>query len=383
MTAILFRGLWLVMGALAVGGPLAAQTITQRVGEVRDGRVRMSFAAREGVCGWGEGGRTVNHRWRSDDWENACEGGPVRVVMRIQSGVPTDLDTYIGGRWRTRPDVTDLGDMPAREAAEYLLGLAEDFDDDVGKDAIFPAAMADSVTVWPDLARIAQNDSRPLDIRKQAVFWIGQDTDDGAADVLEDVLGSSLEHEIREQAIFALSQHDSDRSTAVLRDFAASRRESRRLRERAIFWLGQGGDEDAAEFLRNLYRETSEKDLKERILFSLSQMREVGNEQWLLAIASDAEESMQLRERAIFWTGQTPNSTAELVTLYDRMTNASLRERLIFALSQQRRDPEAMEKLMDIARGDPDRELRGKAMFWLGQSRDRRAADFLADLINR
>ncbi len=383
MTAVLFRVLCLVTTALAVGGPLAAQTIAQRVREVSDGRVRMSFAAREGVCGWGKGGRTVNHRWRSDDWENACEGGPVRLVLRIQSGVPTDLETYIGGRWRTRPDVTDLGDVPAREAAEYLLGLAEDFDDDVGKDAIFPAAMADSVTVWPHLARIAQDDSRPLELRMQAVFWIGQNADDGAVNVLEDILDSSPEHEIRERAIVALSQHDSDRSTMVLRDFAASRRQSRRLRERAVFWLGQGGDEDAAEFLHNLYRETSENDLKERILFSLSQMRDVGNEQWLLGIASDAEESMELRERAIFWTGQTRNSTAELVALYDRMTNASLRERLIFALSQQRRDPEAMEKLMDIARGDLDRELRGRAIFWLGQSRDRRAAEFLAELINR
>jgi HEAT repeat protein len=353
------------------------------VGEVGDGRVRMSFTAREGVCGWGDGGRTVNIRWRSDDWENACEGGPVRVVLRIRNGVPTDLDTYIGGRWRTRRGVTDIGHVPAREAAEYLLGLAEDFDDDVGKDAIFPAAMADSVTVWPDLARIAQNDSRPLELRKQAVFWIGQNADDGAVGVLEDILDSSPEHEIRERAIFALSQHDSDRSTIVLRDIAASRRESRRLRERAIFWLGQGGDEDAAEFLRDLYGETSEYDLKERIIFSLSQMRDAGNRRWLLGIATDDEESMELREKAIFWAGQMRNSTVELVDLYDHMNNSSLRERLIFSLSQKRRDPEAMEKLMDIARDDPDRELRGKAIFWLGQSRDRRAAEFLAELINR
>ncbi len=383
MTATTFRAAWLAAGALAVGGPLAAQTIAQRVGQVGDGRVRMSFAARDGVCGWGDGNRVISRSSNSADWESDCDAGPVRVVLHKADGGLVDLDSYIGGRWRTRPNVTDLGDVPAREAAEYLLGLAEDYDDDVGKDAIFAAAMADSVTVWPDLARIAQDDSRPLELRKQAVFWIGQNADNGAVDVLEDILDSSPEHEMRERAIFALSHHDSDRSTRVLRDFATSAHESQRLRERAVFWLGQGGDEDAAEFLRNLYRETSENDLKERILFSLSQMREVGNEKWLIGIATDAEESKELREKAIFWTGQMRNSTGELVDLYDRMTNASLRERIIFALSQNRRDPDAMEKLMDIARGDPDRELRGRAIFWLGQSRDRRAVEFLAELINR
>ena len=38
---------------------------------------------------------------------------------------------------------------------------------------------------------------------------------------------------------------------------------------------------------------------------------------------------------------------------------------------------------MSIARNDPDREMRRKAMFWLGQSRDPRVTTFLADIITR
>jgi hypothetical protein len=38
---------------------------------------------------------------------------------------------------------------------------------------------------------------------------------------------------------------------------------------------------------------------------------------------------------------------------------------------------------MDIARNDPDRDARRKAMFWLGQSRDPRVATMLSDIINR
>jgi len=43
----------------------------------------------------------------------------------------------------------------------------------------------------------------------------------------------------------------------------------------------------------------------------------------------------------------------------------------------------AVDKLMDIARRDSDRELRSKAIFWLGQSRDPRVLKFLEELINR
>jgi hypothetical protein len=38
---------------------------------------------------------------------------------------------------------------------------------------------------------------------------------------------------------------------------------------------------------------------------------------------------------------------------------------------------------MDIARTDKDKELRSKAIFWLGQSRDPRAVKFLEDLITK
>ena len=65
------------------------------------------------------------------------------------------------------------------------------------------------------------------------------------------------------------------------------------------------------------------------------------------------------------------------------MTDTEIKEQLIFVLSQRGRDGRAIDKLMDIAKNDKDKELRGKAMFWLGQSRDPRALKFLEDLISK
>ena len=54
----------------------------------------------------------------------------------------------------------------------------------------------------------------------------------------------------------------------------------------------------------------------------------------------------------------------------------------MFVLSQ-RHETAAVDKLMDIARNDTDREIRAKATFWLGQSRDPRAAKFLEERISK
>jgi hypothetical protein len=65
------------------------------------------------------------------------------------------------------------------------------------------------------------------------------------------------------------------------------------------------------------------------------------------------------------------------------MGESEMKEQIIFVLSQRQRDPAAMDKMFDIARNEKDPELRKKAIFWLGQSRDPRVQQFLIDLINK
>ena len=60
-----------------------------------------------------------------------------------------------------------------------------------------------------------------------------------------------------------------------------------------------------------------------------------------------------------------------------------MKEQVIFVLSQRNNQQAAVDKLFDIAKNDKDPELRKKAIFWLGQSRDPRVQQFLLDLINR
>ena len=90
-----------------------------------------------------------------------------------------------------------------------------------------------------------------------------------------------------------------------------------------------------------------------------------------------------MRKQALFWAGQTGASTESFASLYDKMSDFEIKEQLIFVLSQRGRDAKAIDKLMDIAKNDKDKELRGKAVFWLGQSRDPRALKYLEELISK
>jgi len=60
-----------------------------------------------------------------------------------------------------------------------------------------------------------------------------------------------------------------------------------------------------------------------------------------------------------------------------------MKDAIIFTLSQRQSDRAAIDKMFDIAKNEKDPELRKKAIFWLGQSRDPRVQQFLIDLINK
>jgi HEAT repeat protein len=232
------------------------------------------------------------------------------------------------------------------------------------------------------LMSIARNDP-DSEVREQAVFWLGQVPDEKAVDLLEQVLRTAKDEDLQNKAIFALSQHRSPRASAILRDYAVRDGTSDDLRGQAIFWLGQRSSADNNDFLRSLYSKLSSEELKDKVLFSLAQRKGQGNEKWLMDIAMNNNENIELRKKALFWAGQSGVALPEIGALYSRLTDREMKEQVIFVLSQRSNDRTAVDKLIDIAKTDKDPELRKKAIFWLGQSRDPRAQQVLLDLINR
>jgi hypothetical protein len=58
-----------------------------------------------------------------------------------------------------------------------------------------------------------------------------------------------------------------------------------------------------------------------------------------------------------------------------------MREQAIFALSQ-RPEKKAVKVMIELARAEKDPEMRKQLVFWIGQSGDPAAEDFLLEIIN-
>jgi HEAT repeat protein len=105
----------------------------------------------------------------------------------------------------------------------------------------------------------------------------------------------------------------------------------------------------------------------------------------LLRIARETRISKRVRRSAVFWLGQAAGDAATrgLTDLIDeRGGDRDVKESAVFALSQRPRD-EGVPALIRVVRGNPDPELRRKAIFWLGQSDDPRALALFEELLTR
>ncbi len=247
---------------LTVGGTAtsanAQRGLASRIEAVKSGRVRLTFAAREGVCGNGmswfrtrNGSYTgsFNGNWSgSRDVEATCDRGPVHLVIVRVDGETTELRTYVGGRWKADTGITDLGNVSAPEAGAWLLQLAESGPVKPARSAITAATITDSLEASSTLLRIAKNESRPSEVRASALNWLGEVVGDNVSSTLDSMAYEPGDREVRRQAIYALSRRPSDESVPALLKMAESLPD-REMRKTAVYWLVQSKDPRAVAWM--------------------------------------------------------------------------------------------------------------------------------------
>ncbi len=243
----------LLLGGVLIPPSLAAQTLSQRLNAAGDGTIRLSFAARPGVCADDADGIEVGHH--SDEWQPDCEPQLVRVALSLRDHRVHSVRTYVGGRWLPAGAAVDLGTVGAREAAVHFLALAEHTGNTgVGGDLLLPAVLADSITIWPTLVRIARNGRVPSETRGRAVFWLGQAAGEAAGQALDSIAGDDRgDRDVRKQAIFALSQRGREEGVPALIRIARTNTDPV-LRKTALFWLGQSEDPRAISLFEEILK---------------------------------------------------------------------------------------------------------------------------------
>ena len=168
----------LLVAVIASASPVGAQSLARRIASAPEGRVQFSFPARPGICGNGRsyiqtGPNSYSGSWAGDDARrmDPCVAGPVRVVLDRADRNVISLQTYVGPL-SVEPGTSDLGSVGAEEAADYLFSLAREAEGRVGREAILPAMIADSVDASPRLLALARNQDAARETRRSVISWL-------------------------------------------------------------------------------------------------------------------------------------------------------------------------------------------------------------------
>jgi len=148
----------------------------------------------------------------------------------------------------------------------------------------------------------AENEKMPLEVRKEAVFWLGQS---GLADLdyFKTLFRRTSDVELRKQIVFAVSQTKLPQSGAWLLDVAGDKTVDVDVRKDAIFFAGQTGAADVPRLAAVYDQSKGDGAMQDQVLFVLSQRRESAAVDKLMDVAkSDA--SIERRKQALFWLGQ-------------------------------------------------------------------------------
>ncbi|MGW8265130.1 MAG: HEAT repeat domain-containing protein [Longimicrobiales bacterium] len=250
---------WLVLlGMVAAPAAAAGQDLAQRVAEVEEGVVRLTYPARPGVEICDQGIRMGEHEffWHSRGWREDprnCRSGPVEIEMRVRDRTVRGIEVIRKPSDRTEGTL-DLGSVSGEVAARFLLEVART-GGGAGRgeeDAVFPAVLADAQEVWRDLLELARDQAVDEEARTSALFWVGQEAANAVTEGLAELaLDEDEDQEVREAAVFALSQRPQDEAVPILMEIARTALQGD-TRRAAMFWLAQSEDERVYAFFEEI-----------------------------------------------------------------------------------------------------------------------------------
>jgi HEAT repeat protein len=180
--------------------------------------------------------------------------------------------------------------------------------------------------------------------------------------------------------IIAVGLADGVSPSAALIELAGNRRAMKPVRMTAVSWAAETGANAAQ--LRALYDHVKESDLREQIVFGFSRLDDDASTRELIRVAR-SDDASRLRSRAVYWLGQRAGESiaGKLGDIVSAMNaDRKAREEEIFQISRRPRDV-AVPSLIEIARTDPDPQLRKRAVLWLGELGDPRAVDLFESIL--
>ena len=240
----------------------------------------------------------------------------------------------------------------------------------------------------PDAASILMNVAKTdpdKDVREQAVFWMANVPTEEATTMLIELAKKSDDLDLQRRAVYALSRSKSPRAAATLREIALDANGDESLRGDALTWYMSGPGrtaDDTFGFLTGVYGRADDNGFKTRVLNVIAQRRNDEARTFLVEVAQNQKESMEIRRSAIYMLQMAGVTNAQITQIYDRGTDLEIRRQLIGVLSMLK-DNAGVDKLLDIARNEKNVELRKQAVSSLIRTKDPRALALLQEIVSR
>jgi len=214
----------------------------------------------------------------------------------------------------------------------------------------------------------------------EPIFWLGDGENEESIRLLEKEFESG-DYGLRKTLVFVISSHDHASAYDFLHRVALGNYETK-VRENAIFWLGNYKDERSLKDLKAIYKKVDEDKLKKQIVFAFQMSHRPEAIQELIRIAK-TDDDQKIRKDAIFWLGQKA-SEESIKTLKDVVDDSEedtkVKESAVFAISQLPHE-KSVPMLIDIARTNKNPKVKKQAIFWLGQKDDEAALKFFEEIL--
>jgi HEAT repeat protein len=262
--------------------------------------------------------------------------------------------------------VTWLSDVSETESLNWLNDQVRTAGEDDAAGSLYAISLHAGSSARDVLQELAteQHD----DYSEQAVFWLGQRSDGLVA--LQNLFDALPVGDVRRHINFALSQHGSEQAVEWLKAIALGDRDTEQQSD-AIFWLSQTDHvNDLPAFLIDLMSDQQDSEVKEKAVFSLSQIQSDEANQALEQLVKDHLDE-EVRDQALFWLAQNSPERARpaAMNLLKTSVNRAQQEHAVFVLSQLP-GAESAEALFAVVEGSYPRSVKKQALFWLSQSED-------------
>jgi HEAT repeat protein len=267
----------------------------------------------------------------------------------------------------------------ALNQAKKILGRKDDCSVQLRRSALWMIANKKDAAATATLVGVAKNDPS-MELRAEATGFLGSMGSDEALAALEELTKADDER-VQRAAVRALTTFPNPRARSAMHALIENNSANEQLRMTALDAFGSDRSTlDDAVWLRSIYTKVDNPRIKARIASAVARIGGEQNEQWLMSLVKNEDESVDVRQNALRYVARTAD-IASLIKFYDGVSARPLREEIINALGS-RKEPEATDKLIEIAKSGTDPQVRRDALNTLVRKNDPRTTKLLLDLLN-